>query len=74
MTQYSTDYLATRATDFIQRATQDADPFFLYVAPTAPHAPFVPEPSYASAPDSALQHDYVISQVPRGRSQRQADE
>ena len=50
VTQYSTDYLATRATDFIQRATQDADPFFLYVAPTAPHAPFVPEPSYASAP------------------------
>jgi arylsulfatase A-like enzyme len=39
---YMTDVLSGKATDFIQRATSDSKPFFVYLAPTAPHAPPVP--------------------------------
>ncbi|MGH2617175.1 MAG: sulfatase family protein [Thermomicrobiales bacterium] len=39
---YQTDALATKASDFITRAAQSTDPFFLYVAPRAPHGPATP--------------------------------
>jgi arylsulfatase A-like enzyme len=50
--EYSTDYLAEQARRFL-RATersQDARPWFLYVATTAPHGPGTPAPRYAGAP------------------------
>jgi arylsulfatase A-like enzyme len=47
--EYSTDYLARKSTEFIQ-ATPQGEPFFLYVAPTAPHTPWVPEAAYADKP------------------------
>jgi arylsulfatase A-like enzyme len=36
---YLTDALTTRAVDFVARAIDDAEPFFLYLAYTAPHWP-----------------------------------
>jgi N-acetylglucosamine-6-sulfatase len=36
---YSTDLEAQRAVEFIRRAAAGTEPFFLYLAPEAPHAP-----------------------------------
>jgi arylsulfatase A-like enzyme len=50
ITQYATDYVAERAVRFIRETErQDERPWFLYVAPTAPHGPFTPEEQYATA-------------------------
>jgi arylsulfatase A-like enzyme len=47
---YSTDYLASRAACFLRDFERaDGEPWFLYVAPFAPHTPFQPEPDYADA-------------------------
>jgi N-acetylglucosamine-6-sulfatase len=46
---YSTDVLATKATDFVQQAGRSGEPFFLYVAPSAPHGPADPAPRDATA-------------------------
>ncbi len=45
---YSTDVLAAKATDFVRR-TAGTDPFFLYLAPRAPHGPVTPAPRHADA-------------------------
>ena len=48
---YSTHYVRNRALDFLEWFELDDDrPWFLYVAPFAPHAPAVPEPKYWRAP------------------------
>lgn len=51
---YQTDVLAAKAADFISRSARSDDPFFLYVAPRAPHAPATPAPrhrgEFAAAP------------------------
>ncbi len=40
---YSTDYVSRQAVDFIRRAeVNDSQPFFMFVAPTAPHLPLPP--------------------------------
>jgi N-acetylglucosamine-6-sulfatase len=39
---YFTDVLSRKATDFIQRAAVADVPFFIYLAPFAPHAPATP--------------------------------
>lgn len=44
---YSTDVLAGKAIDYIQRAQE---PFFLYFAPIAPHLPATPAPRDLSTP------------------------
>ena len=41
---YSTDVLASRATDFISSTPVD-QPLFLYFAPFGPHAPYTPRPA-----------------------------
>ncbi len=41
-TQYNTDVMASRAADFI-RESNTAQPFFLYVAPSAPHLSINPQ-------------------------------
>ena len=41
---YSTDFIADRTVDFISSTTE---PWYAYVAPIAPHEPFVAEPKYA---------------------------
>jgi arylsulfatase A-like enzyme len=54
ISDYATSYVAQEAVDFVQETEQeDERPWFLYVAPTAPHEPFTPEARYqdASVPD-----------------------
>jgi arylsulfatase A-like enzyme len=50
---WADDYIARQAAAFIARG-DDARPWFLYVAPTTPHAPYAPRPAYATAPLPAL--------------------
>lgn len=47
--QYSTTYMADRAIDYLDHFDRSR-PWFLYIAPQAPHRPFVAEPRYAAAP------------------------
>lgn len=50
---YLTDVLSGKAADFITRAAANPAPFFLYIAPKAPHSPATPAPKYANAfPDA----------------------
>ena len=46
-TDYETDVLAAKAVDFVQRSTGGPTPFFLYVAPLAPHSPATHAPRHA---------------------------
>ena len=45
---YLTDVLAAKAVDFIRRSSAAGQPFFLYVAPYAPHKPATPAPRHAA--------------------------
>jgi arylsulfatase A-like enzyme len=48
---YSTNIVTQRAVEFLHEfESQDDQPWFLYVAPVAPHLPAVPAPQYAHAP------------------------
>ena len=46
-TDYETDVLAAKAVDFVKRSTEGTTPFFLYVAPLAPHSPATHAPRHA---------------------------
>ena len=46
---YETDVYGRRSVEFIESATADGEPFFLYVAPHAPHLPATPAPRDADA-------------------------
>jgi N-acetylglucosamine-6-sulfatase len=46
---YFTDILSGQATDFAGRAAEDSHPFFMYVAPTAPHGPATPAERHEGA-------------------------
>ena len=43
---YLTDVLGGLATDFVDKAARADAPFFLYLAPTAPHLPAIPAPRH----------------------------
>lgn len=43
---YGTDVYVRKTVDFIQRSTKEGKPFFVYLAPYAPHAPYVPAPRH----------------------------
>ncbi|MBI3948840.1 MAG: sulfatase [Acidobacteria bacterium] len=63
---YETDALAGKAIDFIQRTeTNDAQPFFIYLAPRAPHSPFTPAPRH--------QDEFLSVSAPRPPSFNEAD-
>jgi arylsulfatase A-like enzyme len=48
---YSTDFIAERALDYVDHfEADDARPWFLYLAPQAPHGPFTPAARHADAP------------------------
>ncbi len=47
--QYYMDYLRTQILSFLDAAQSDVEPFFLYIAPVAPHGPATPEPAYRTA-------------------------
>src|SRR5918997_1127856 len=46
---YLTDVLSGHATDFVRRAISEDQPFFAYVAPTAPHSPATPAERHEGA-------------------------
>jgi len=46
---YFTDVLSRQATDFIGTTGEDLRPFFMYVAPTAPHGPATPAERHRGA-------------------------
>lgn len=46
---YFTDVLSRAAADFVTRQAAAAQPFFLYLAPVAPHRPFIPAARHAEA-------------------------
>jgi arylsulfatase A-like enzyme len=47
---FFTDVLSKKATDFVHRAASDATkPFFMYLAPTAPHGPATPAERHKDA-------------------------
>jgi arylsulfatase A-like enzyme len=49
--RYSTDFLAARALAYLGTfEREDQRPWFLYVAPSAPHGPYTPPPRYVDAP------------------------
>jgi arylsulfatase A-like enzyme len=53
---YSTSYIGDRALHWLEELEgDDARPWFLYLAPFAPHDPRVPEPRYAKASFPALE-------------------
>lgn len=60
---YSTDVLAQHAVDFIR--DQGDQPFFLYVAPFAPHGPVIPAPRH--------QDLFTDAELPRPPSFNEAD-
>src|SRR4051794_11844576 len=48
---YSTNYIQNNAVTFLNdREANDSQPWFLYLAPYAPHLPATPEDQYANAP------------------------
>ena len=48
---YSTNVLTVKAVRWLRRfEDRDDQPWFLYIAPVAPHAPSTPAPEYAAAP------------------------
>lgn len=65
-TDYATDVFAGLALDFVQRAADTGQPFFLYLAPTAPHKPYMAAPRHTNAfPE--------ITQAPRPPSFNESD-
>ena len=46
---FFTDVLSGQATDFVRRAAPGDKPFFMYVAPTAPHGPATPAERHKGA-------------------------
>ena len=45
---YGTTFVGEKATDFIERAHDSDQPWFMYLAPPAPHFPYEPEGKYRS--------------------------
>ncbi len=62
---YQTDVLSDAATDFVTRNSKKSEPFFLYLAPTAPHLPAVPAPRHQAM--------FAGLQAPRPPSFNEAD-
>jgi len=50
--EYQTDVLAAKTVDFIARAAKQ--PFFIYLAPSAPHLPATPAPRHAAEFSNAI--------------------
>jgi arylsulfatase A-like enzyme len=62
---YGTDVYVNKSVDFIQRSAKEGKPFFVYLAPYAPHAPYTPAP----------RHDKLFpdAKVPRTPNYNEAD-
>ena len=70
--QYMTDVLARKAGDFIQRAGETDQPFFVYLSTYAPHVPVKPAPRHESlfpglqVPRTASFNEPDVSDKPNG--------
>jgi N-acetylglucosamine-6-sulfatase len=62
---FYTDILSGQATDFVSRAAPEDQPFFAYVAPTAPHGPATPAERHEGA--------FAKEEVPRPPSYDEED-
>jgi arylsulfatase A-like enzyme len=62
---FFTDILSGQATDFVRRAAPEDQPFFAYVAPTAPHGPATPAERHKGA--------FAEEEVPRPPSYDEED-
>lgn len=62
---YMVDVIAGKATDFIRRSASAGTPFFLYLAPYAPHKPATPAPRHANL--------FPNLRAPKTRSFNEAD-
>jgi arylsulfatase A-like enzyme len=62
---YYTDVLSKQVTDFVHRTASDSEPFFMYVAPSAPHAPATPAERHKDA--------FADEKVPRSPSFNEED-
>ncbi len=62
---YLTDVLSEKAADFIRRTAATGQPFFIYIAPYAPHEPATPAPRHEEA--------FAGVQAPRTPSFNEAD-
>ncbi len=62
---FYTDVLSGQATDFVSRAAPEDQPFFAYVAPTAPHGPATPAERHEGA--------FAEEEVPRPASYDEED-
>ncbi len=60
---YQTDVIRNQAVDFIDRAEtrNDSQPFFMYVAPTAPHTSIPPAPRHANSRWATATPKYPLS-------------
>ena len=63
--QYSTDYFASKAATFITQTQATGQPFFLYLAPLAPHGPAEPADRHAGT--------FAGTSAPRSPSFNEAD-
>ena len=67
---YETDVLASKAKDYVRNTAGDSSPFFMYLAPSAPHGPFTPAPRHrdefpdARAPISPPFNERDVSDKP----------
>jgi arylsulfatase A-like enzyme len=70
--QYMTDVLASKAGNFIRRASVDQTPFFVYLSTYAPHVPVKPAPRHAAlmpdlkAPHTTSFNEADVSDKPAG--------
>ena len=79
---FYTDVLSEQATDFVGRAAQEDQPFFAYVAPTAPHGPATPAERHEGAfaeeevprPPSYDEEDVSDKPSPIGEAERITEE
>ena len=62
---FATDVLSGVANDFVSGAASDSRPFFVYLAPTAPHTPATPAPRHQGA--------FAGEQAPRSPSFNEED-
>jgi N-acetylglucosamine-6-sulfatase len=75
---YLTDVLAAKGVEYINRATTGRKPFFLEIAPFAPHSPYTPAPRHETwfpevkAPRTSAFNEISMSDKPRWLKNRKA--
>jgi len=76
--QYSTDVVAEKANNWLREGLEHEEPFFLTVAPIAPHSNWILEPkknlSYLLEPMAAPRHQHMFTdyKIPRNKAYNMA--